>query len=112
MNRTVKLLLDTGLVIDRKRSDRPRMVKTPEFINNVRSRIYKNPVPKQKDNGSENEYYTENHVVHVQAILGTQGFQSTNRKTPNCCVKKYGKGNKNAWYNTLKSIIVFTDEKK
>ena len=92
MYRTVKLLLGTGLVIDRRRSDRPGMVHTPEFINTVRSRIYQNTVPKQKDNGSENGYYTENIDLHDQAILGTQGFQSANRTTPNCCAKKYGEG--------------------
>lgn len=46
--RTVKLFLDTGGVSDRKRSGRPRVSRTPQVINAVRSRIKGNPVQKQK----------------------------------------------------------------
>lgn len=46
--RTVKLFVDTGGVYDRKKSGRPRTVRTPEAIGAVRSRINRKPVRKQK----------------------------------------------------------------
>lgn len=46
--RTVKLFVDTGGVYDRKKSGRPRTVRTPEAIGAVRSRIARKPVRKRK----------------------------------------------------------------
>ena len=43
---TVKLFLDMGGVSDRKKSGRPSVVRTPQVINAVRSRINQNPVRK------------------------------------------------------------------
>jgi hypothetical protein len=41
---TVKLFFYMGGVSDRKRSDRPHMVHTPQVNNAVKSRINRNPV--------------------------------------------------------------------
>lgn len=46
--RTIKRYNDTGDVVDRARSGRPRVVRTKETIKAVRERIRRNPVRKQK----------------------------------------------------------------
>jgi len=46
--RTVKRYTDTGDVIDRPRSGRPRTVRSKMIIKAVRSRIRRNPLRKQK----------------------------------------------------------------
>jgi len=42
--RTIKRLTETGSVADRKRSGRPRSVRTPELVNKVKCRLWRNPV--------------------------------------------------------------------
>lgn len=46
--RTVKLFEDTGGIIDRPKSGRPRVVRAPAAIRNVKERIERNPLRKQK----------------------------------------------------------------
>ena len=41
--RTIKRLRETGSICDRKRSGRPRSVRTPALVNKVRCRLWKNP---------------------------------------------------------------------
>ena len=72
--RTVNLFLDTGRISNRKRSGRPRMVRTPQVIAAVRSRINRNLVRKKKNHDSGNGYCAENHEWHYQTRLGTWGF--------------------------------------
>ena len=65
--RTVKLFLDTGEVSDRKRSCRPRVVRTPQAIKAVEStKIQSEKKKKIMGNG----YCTENHELHYQTRLG------------------------------------------
>lgn len=46
--RTVKLFEDTGGIVDRPKSGRPRTVRTPQAIKAVENRIRRNPHRKQK----------------------------------------------------------------
>ena len=41
--RTVKRLKETGSIYDRKRSVRPRSVRTPALKNKVKCRLWRNP---------------------------------------------------------------------
>ena len=41
--RTIKRLRETGTIADRKRSGRPRSVRTPALVNKVKCRLLRNP---------------------------------------------------------------------
>ena len=69
--RTVKLFLDPGGISDRKRFCLPQMVRMPQVIKAVRSRMNQNPVCKTKNHGLGNGYCIKNRKSHYQTRLGT-----------------------------------------
>ena len=70
--------MNTGGISDRKRSGEPRLVRTPQIINAVRSRIKLNPVLKQKIHGSEMDIAPRIMNRIVKQDMGLRAFK---RKT-------------------------------
>lgn len=92
--RTVKLFIDTGNVIDRKRSGRPRTVRTPQAINAVRSRINRNPVRKQKIMAREMDIAprTMNRIIKQDLKLGAFDLKVNRKKKSRMLLSLYGRG--------------------
>ena len=81
MHRTVKLFLDTEGVSDSKRSGRSRVIRTPQVINAVRSRIKRSSVQKQNIMARERDT-----APRTMSRIIKQGLGLSNDKQDNALV--------------------------
>lgn len=98
MYRTVKLFEDTGDVNDRKRSGRPRAVRTPQVINAVRSRIARKPVRKQKIMAQEMSIAPRTMSRIIKQDLGLGAFKRQTGQRLTFDLKKIGRKNRSSCY--------------
>ena len=75
MYRTVKLFLNMGGVSGHKRSDQPRVVRTPQVINAVRSIINRNSVRKQEILAQERDIAPRTMNRLIKLDLGLRAFK-------------------------------------
>ena len=77
--RTIKRLRETGTIADRKRSGRPRSVRTPALVNKVKCRLVRNP--KQSINHMAYELKVKRSTLQrvVKFDLGLRPYKLTSR---------------------------------
>lgn len=113
--RTIKRLKETGTIADRKRSGRPRSIRTPDLVNKVKCRLWRNP--KQSINNMSSELQvsrrTLGRVVKIdlglrpyklRKLQGLSGDQKEKRlKRSKSLLKRFAK-------DDLENMV-FSDEK-
>jgi hypothetical protein len=75
---TFKLFLDTGGLSDRKRCGQPHVVRKPQVIKTVRSRINQKPVRKQKIIAWEMDIAPRNMSYIIKQDLGLSNEKQDN----------------------------------
>lgn len=113
--RCIKLFEETGGIKDRKRSGRPRTVRTPQAIKAVKARIARNPLRKQKIMSREMKISRKSMARILKKDLGLGAFKRRTGQLLTASLKKNrvekSKRLLIKYANDKHKKILFTDEK-